>query len=206
MKYTDIAWDFDGTLVDSYPNLTKLMQNALESFGCKEDAQEIRKHLVVTIRHARDFFAEKYGLDPNELSQRFNELKAAEPEILSLFPGIEEVLREIKESGRRNHLYTNRKEDAVHYMEELEILQYFDGLMTYEKMEDYKPNPDGMLKLLAEYEVEPSKMLMVGDRILDLEASKAVGADGCFFNTNRFPVPECADFVVEDIRKLLKYL
>ena len=206
MKYTDIAWDFDGTLVDSYPNLTKLMQDALENFGWKEESEEIRKHLVVTLRHAYDFFAEKYGLEPDELSQRFNLLKKAQPEVLPLFPGIEEVLREIKESGRRNHLYTNRKEDAVHYMGELGILHYFDGLMTYEKMADYKPNPDGMFKLLAEYRVEPSKMLMVGDRILDIEASKGAGADGCFFNTNGLPVPECADFVVEDIRDLLRYL
>ena len=132
MKYTDIAWDFDGTLVDSYPNLTKLMQKALESFGCKEESEEIRKHLVVTLRHARDFFAEKYGLDPDELGQRFNELKEAEPEVLPLFPGVEEVLRQIRESGRRNHLYTNRKEDAVHYMEELGILPYFVGLMSFD--------------------------------------------------------------------------
>ena len=206
MRYTDIAWDFDGTLVDSYPNLTRIMKEALQSFGCTEDDEEIRKCLVVTLRYARDFFAEKYGLVSEELSLRFDQIKNASPEILPLFPGVEEVLRQIKESGRRNHLYTNRKEDAVHYMEELGILPYFDGLMTYEKMEDYKPNPDGMYKLLAEYDVEPSKMLMVGDRILDLEASKAAGADGCFFNTNRLPVPECADFVVEDICELLKYL
>ena len=138
-----------------------MMQKALESFGCKEESEEIRKHLVVTLRHARDFFAEKYGLDPDELGQRFNELKEAEPEVLPLFPGVEEVLRQIKESGRRNHLYTKRREDAVHDMEGLGILQYFDGLMTYEKMADYKPNPDGMFKLLAEYRVEPSQMLMV---------------------------------------------
>lgn len=123
-----------------------------------------------------------------------------------MYSGIEAVLKQIKDSGRRNHLYTNRRQDAVHYLEKLGILHYFEGLMTYEKMTDYKPNPDGMFKLLAEYSIDPSKMLMVGDRDIDLEASKMAGADGCFFNTNNLPVPKCADFVVENIQELLPYL
>ena len=155
---------------------------------------------------ADKFFAEKYGIDRAELHKRYKEIEGFRPELVIPFPRIREVLKEIKESGRRNHLYTNRNHSAIQYLEALGLLPYFDGLMTGEEMADYKPNPDGMYKLMEQYQVEPSKMLMVGDRALDLEASKAAGGDGCFYNTNGTSVPDCADFVVDDIRDIMKYL
>lgn len=206
MRYTDVAWDFDGTLADSYPNCTRALRETLKSYGHDERDEDLRAQLIITSRHAIRYFAEKYGLDPEELRKHHKSVEGFHPELVIPFPGIPEVLRAIKESGRRNHLYTNRNRDAVRYLDALGLLPYFDGLITGEEMERYKPDPDGMYKLLAQYQVDPDKMLMVGDRALDLEASKAAGGDGCFYNTNGTPVPDSADFVVEDIRELLRYL
>lgn len=206
MRYTDVAWDFDGTLADSYPNCIRAMREALKSFGHEESDENVRKELIVTTRHAMTFFAEKYGLDREELRRRYKAMEGFHPELVIPFPGIHEVLKAVKESGRRNHLYTNRDRDAVRYLEALGLREYFDGLMTDEEMAAYKPDPDGMIKLIGRYQIEPAKLLMVGDRALDLDASKSAGGDGCFYNTNGTPVPESADFVVYDIRELLKYL
>ena len=206
MRYTDVAWDFDGTLADSYPNSVRALGEVLRSFGFEESDEDLRAQLIVTSRHAMRYYGEKYGLDPEELRILYLEKAGFHPELVIPFPGIREVLKEIKESGRRNHLYTNRNRLAVRYLDALGLLPYFDGLITGEEMAEFKPHPDGMYKLLEQYQVEPSKMLMVGDRALVLEASKAAGGDGCFYNTNGTSVPDCADFVVEDIRDLMKYL
>lgn len=206
MRYTDIAWDFDGTLADSYPNCTRAFREALETYGYTADEAEIRLKMSQSIRHARDYYADKYGLDGDELHRRYKELEGFRPDAMTLYPGIRETLKTIQDSGRRNHLYTNRNRDAVRYLEAFGILQYFDGLITVENMDKLKPDPDGLLRLCEQFEIPPEKLLMVGDRDVDIRSAKAAGADGCFYNTNGIAVPEGVDVIVEEIGELLGYL
>lgn len=206
MKYTDVAWDFDGTLVDTYPNCTRAFREALESYGYTADEAEIRLKMSITIRHAEEFYAEKFGLDRSELHVRYKQLEGFRPEAMVLYPGIVETLKAIKDSGRRNHLYTNRNRDAVRYLEAFGIRQYFDGMYTQENIGRLKPEPDGLHKLCQEYQIKPEQLLMVGDRWVDIQAAKAARADGCFYNTNDIPVPDGVDILVGDIRELIMLL
>lgn len=206
MRYTDIAWDFDGTLVDTYPNCTRAFREALESYGCTADEEEVRLKMSVTIRHAEEFYAEKFELDRLELHTRYKQKEGFRPDAMVLYPGIEEILKAVKDSGRRNHLYTNRNHDAVRYLEAFGIRQYFDGMYTQENIGKLKPAPDGLRKLCGDYRIIPKKLLMVGDRLVDVQAAKAAGADACFYNTNGIRVPEEADILVRDIRELAGYL
>lgn len=206
MKYTDVAWDFDGTLLDTYPNLVRAFKEALNSYGYTAEEDEIREKMSVTIRHAVTFYAEKYGLDPVELRARHREFEGFRPDLVSLYPGVREVLKAIKESGRRNHLYTNRDRGAVRYLEAYDLLQYFDGLITKEEMSELKPAPGGIIDLCKQYQVDPKRMLMVGDRAVDIDSAKNAGADACFYNTNGIAVPEGTDFEVESLSELLGYL
>ena len=116
------------------------------------------------------------------------------------------ILKAIKESGRRNHLYTNRNRLAIRYLEEFKLLQFFDGFVTSENIGKAKPAPDGMQVLLEQYKIPPQKMLMVGDRALDVDAAKAAGADACFFNSNGIEKPDGADFEIEKMEELLQHL
>lgn len=206
MKYTDIAWDFDGTLVDSYPNCIRAFKEAVESFGYQADEEIIRERMTLTIRHAIEYYSEKYGLDGEELRVRYKELEGFRPDLVHLYPEVAETLKAIKESGRRNHLYTNRNQMALQYLEALGVLEYFDGLITAENIGKLKPEPDGMIRLMEQYQVEAGKMLMVGDRAVDIVSAKGAGADGCFYNTNGIEVPEGTDIVVEHLMDLLNYL
>lgn len=206
MKYTDVAWDFDGTLFDTYPNLVRAFKEAVEHYGYTAEESEIKEKMTLTIRHAVAFYADKYGLDRVELHTLFKELEGFRPDLVTTYPGVEKILKAIKESGRRNHLYTNRNRDAVRYLEAYDLLQYFDGLITKEEMREYKPEPGGMIDLCAKYHVAPEKMLMVGDRAVDIDSAKAAGADACFYNTNGIAVPAGTDFEIDELENLLEHL
>ena len=74
-----------------------MKKKSLESFGYKEDSEEIRKHLVVTMRHARDFFTEKYRplsdwdlevYDPNGNMVGYSYMKNGNVEVVEFDPGI----------------------------------------------------------------------------------------------------------------------
>ena len=206
MKYTDVAWDFDGTLFDTYPNLVRAFKEALSSYGYTANEDEIRQKMSISIRNAVSYYSEKYGLDPVEFRTLHKRLEGFRPDLVTAYPGVAETLRLIKESGRRNHLYTNRNKGAVRYLEVNGLLQYFDGLMTEEEMRELKPAPGGMLDLCKRYQVDPKKMLMVGDRAVDIDSAKNAGVDACFYNTNGILVPEKTDFQIEKLTDLLIYL
>ena len=209
MKYTDIAWDFDGTLIDTYPNTIRIYEEALSSFGWKVPREEIRLNMSISIGHAHKYYAEKYGVECDEIRRRYverRELNGLCLNEMKIYPGVEKTLKAIKESGRRNHLYTNRNRLALRYLEEFNILQYFDGFVTSENIGKSKPAPDGMYVLYHQYGISPEKMLMVGDRAVDIDAAKAAGADACFYNSNKIEVPEGTDFEIKDMEELLQYL
>lgn len=206
MKYTDIVWDFDGTLFDSYPNMVRSLREALEYYGFTAPDAEIHEKMTITVGHAVRFYAEKYHLDPEELSTKRKELEGFRPELVTPYPGVTETLKKIKESGRRNHLFTNRGLASVHYLEANDLLQYFDGLITAECLQELKPSPDGLLQLLKQYGCPPEKMLMVGDRVVDIDSAKNAGTKACFYNTNGIAVPEGTDFEIRKPTDLLAHL
>ena len=206
MKYTDIAWDFDGTLFDSYPNCVRAFCEMLESYGHQEDPEEVKQKMIVTVRYAREFYGQKYGLDPNEMRLRYMECEGFRPDLVKPYPGAAKVLKVIKDSGRRNFLYTNRGHDALPYLEAYDLMQYFDGYITGVEMEEYKPDPSGAFLMRDRYGIEPGKLLMVGDRDVDFLAVKPAGFDGCFFNSNHTEVPDCADFCINELEDVLAYL
>ncbi len=206
MKYTDVAWDFDGTLFDTYPNLVRAFKETLEHYGYTAEENEIRQKMSIAIRNAVTFYCEKYGLDPVEFRALHKKLEGFRPDLVPIYPGVMETLKAIKESGRRNHLYTNRNKGAVRYLEAYDLLQYFDGLMTEEEMCELKPAPGGMIDLCKKYQVKPEQMLMVGDRAVDIDSAKNAGTAACFFNTNGIAVPYGTDFEIENLQDLLRHI
>ncbi len=206
MKYTDIVWDFDGTLVDTYPWFTRIYQETLKEFGYVVPGEEIRAKLLISAECANVFYNETYGIDLDRLGKRYGDLKKENGlcvDEMKVYPGVELVLKTIKERGGRNYLYTNRDRSALQYLEAYGLLQYFDGFVTAENVKKLKPAPEGMYILFEQYGITPERMLMIGDRELDVDAAKAVGADACFYNTNGIEIPENADYAVETLEDLL---
>ena len=52
MKYTDVAWDFDGTLIDTYPNLVRIFKEMLNEYGYTVSKEEIHMKMSVSIGYA----------------------------------------------------------------------------------------------------------------------------------------------------------
>ena len=57
-------WDFDGTLMDTYPNITRYLKLALKDFGIDADQTEILERMMVRIPVAIQQYAEQYSLPP----------------------------------------------------------------------------------------------------------------------------------------------
>ena len=69
-----------------------------------------------------------------------------------------------------------------------------------------KPDPGGLLKLAAAWDVSPSEMVMVGDYRFDLDCGRAAGARTVLVNLPENPWPELADWHAADCAALRRMI
>ena len=56
MRYRHFVWDFDGTLFDTYPRMTKSFQHALAVCGVQADEADILPRIKISVGSARDSY------------------------------------------------------------------------------------------------------------------------------------------------------
>jgi len=69
-----------------------------------------------------------------------------------------------------------------------------------------KPDPGGLLKLAAAWDVSPSAMVMVGDYRFDLDCGRAAGTRTVLVNLPENPWPELADWHAADCAVLRRMI
>lgn len=194
MRYQQVFWDFDGTLVDTYPGMVKAFGEALVACGVNDfeiDSEDIyramRQHSLGT---AYQRFTAEYQVDRDRLSKIYEQLAAPLLNETVAFPGVAELLAVVVANGGRNFLLTHRNRRALDRLTTLHLDQYFSGYVT--KDDDYprKPDPTSLLALCQQYSVDPHAAIMIGDRNLDVAAGHRAGMAGALFDPEHLIVDE----------------
>ena len=210
VKYCDIAWDFDGTLYNSYPFIVQCIRQSLEKFGYTDTEENIALYAHVTVGHALEHYAPLCGCEKADLLHWYRVFSAEISPLTVPYEGIPELLRDITLAGGRNHICSNRS--AVRCKEYLDrdgLSQYFDVFSGPDVAPGIvaKPAPDLIRVILDARRIPPEELLMVGDRNLDIEAAHAAGAVGCFIDIDGFATVTChPEFFAADVAELRKIL
>lgn len=194
MRYSQLFWDFDGTLVDTYPGMVAafgeaLVASGVNDFEIDQDAiyQTMRQHSLGT---ALQRFSAEYQLDVSRL-KRLYQLRA-EPRLADapVFDGAAEILAATVAAGGRNFLLTHRNHRAMDRLATADLAQYFSGQVTADDDYPRKPNPTSLLALCQQYAVKRQSALMIGDRNLDVQAGHRAGMAGALFDPEHLIVDE----------------
>lgn len=203
MRYTDIAWDFDGTLFNSYPFMLNCFKKSLACFGFEDTDEHIMRHLVVMVKHAAQYYQDRAGIPAEHIMEKYRYYDhIPDFEQVKPFEGVAGILAYVVQSGRKNHLFTHRNQTALQYLEHHGLNRYFTECITSEQGFPIKPDPTALLYLMEKQHIEPNRLLMVGDRKIDLDCVKNAGGDACFFNSNHLPVPSTADYTITAFTEL----
>ncbi|MCM2678352.1 phosphoglycolate phosphatase [Echinimonas agarilytica] len=178
-----IAFDLDGTLIDSAPDLgaalnQMLTQLNLPSVGMAEVRGWVgngMKMLVTRslVHHAAD-------ASESAIQHALALFSAAYAQHLSIntvvYNGVMESLTALYKAGYRLALITNKAScylpdilRAYHMDEMFEVVLGGDSLL------EKKPHPLPLLHVCEAFDVEPHQLLMVGDSKNDIEAGKNAG-------------------------------
>lgn len=97
-------------------------------------------------------------------------------------PGIEEVIKEIKASGRGLYLLSNFNSRLRGELHLAPSLLLFDGLVISGEVGLVKPNADIYEHLLRTYGLDASECIFVDDRADNLEAGEKLGIKSYLFD------------------------
>jgi len=163
----NILWDFDGTLINTYPAYTAIVQRVL---GNEVDKEEIYNQLKISYPHTIEF----YGLTEKQV-QEIDLLKAdMKPADVIPFAGVEEVLRFAKKNVIMTHKDRKGVEDILGFHR---LDHYFADMVTIDDGYPRKPHTAAYEYLHTKHKID----LAIGDRALDLIPAKKIGIQTCSF-------------------------
>lgn len=179
-----IAFDLDGTLIDSVPDLTVAVQSSLTEVGLTAPSEELVRDWVgngapmlveraltwaieqapaqVLQATAYDAFMRHYSAAPNALTQ--------------LYPGVQPTLNALHQQGYKLVLITNKPERFITpLLSHFELLPLFTLCLGGDSLAEKKPSPLPLLHAAQTLDIPPSASVMVGDSRHDIAAGKAAG-------------------------------
>ena len=207
MIYTDLIYDFDGTIADSYPIFTESFLCLIkEKYGITADYDEVMGHLKVSVSAA----SKAFGIVGDE-AKAFHEVFRDHRDDLMLekgrpMDGAEEILRFVIEHGGRNYIYTHSPNYIWEFLEKWDLRKYFVGGVTADFGFPAKPAPNGLNYICEHYALNKSKTLMIGDRSIDVDAGKNAGVKGVLLDPDGFYRGYSADYTVTHLTQISAFL
>ena len=178
--YKYVLFDLDGTISDPKVGICTSVQQALKKFGI--DVPDINTLTPFIGPPLRDSFRDFYHIKPEDMEDviaayraRFSTVGLFEND---LYDGIPELLKALKENGRKLALASSKPRVFVQkILDHFEISDYFDVIMGSE-LDGTRENKSEIiaecLRLLSiDANGDLSECAMVGDRKYDVEAAIA---------------------------------
>jgi phosphoglycolate phosphatase len=171
-----VLFDFDGTLIDSYPAIAASVNHvrALHGLGPLSVA-EVKRHVG---RGPTYLLARTVG--GPDVSADVEAYRAHHPTVLregtTLLPGARQTLEGLHARGIKLGVCSNKPvaftRELVAY---LGVSAFLDVVLGPEDVGRLKPAPDVLLTALTRLGVAPAEALYVGDMTVDVETARAAG-------------------------------
>ena len=176
-RFDLIAFDWDGTLFDSTAIIVRCIQAAVRDVGGvvptdQAAAYVIGMGLTQALAHAApDMPPEKYP----ELGNRYRFHYLQRQDDLSLFEGVLPLLSDLRERGHLLAVATGKSRRGLdESLHSVDLRGVFDSSRTADQTAG-KPHPLMLQELMAELDVLPGRLLMIGDTTHDLQMAVNAG-------------------------------
>lgn len=166
----NILWDFDGTIMDTYPIYTEIFQHIA---GEHVSNAEILKQMKVSFGQAEAHFLF------TEQQKKQLRLECDQISVVSVcpFPYVEEVLKR----ANLNVIMTHKsKQQVIDILTYHGLYDYFIDMVTSDDDFPRKPDASSYRYLHERYNLN----LAIGDREIDILPAKELGLKTCLFQNN----------------------
>lgn len=178
-KIKGVLFDMDGVLVDSMPYHAKAWREVLLEEGIPLTLHDIYSREGMSGNDSvREFYQQYNKPDPEvavleEIRRRT--LKKFESYSVSLFPGIDKLLKRLVDDGIKLGLVTGSSRFVVDKFIPADILELFSAFVTADKIARCKPFPDPYLKGAELLGLVSENIIAVENAPMGIKSAKSAG-------------------------------
>ncbi|CAK0772283.1 phosphoglycolate phosphatase [Gammaproteobacteria bacterium] len=173
MTYQLIIFDWDGTLIDSEAHIVACFQRAALDLGLPLLSRAAVRNIIGLglVEASAVLLPELDGVGRQTLADRYRHhyFLSAEPIPSSPFPGVEETLCRLYDNGHLLAVATGKSRRGLdRALRETNLGHFFHTTRCADETHS-KPNPQMLLEILEELELNPGHAVMIGDTEYDME-------------------------------------
>jgi phosphoglycolate phosphatase len=176
-----IAFDLDGTLVDTAPDLISTLNLVLAGEGLPPVAYDDARRMIgggARRMIERALIAEGRSVGEAELDRMFaifiDHYRAHIADRSRPFPQVESVLQRLAGEGFRLAVCTNKLESlSVRLLDALNLSRYFAAICGQDTFGIQKPDPQMLRLTIRRAGGDVERAIMIGDSITDVRTARA---------------------------------
>lgn len=171
MKPKLVIFDFDGTLGDTRHNIVVTLQRTMLLMGLSLRSEaECASTIGLTLE---DSFRTMYPEidEAKECVATYRDIfyQSIEELTPNLFEGVSDTLARLHAMDIKMSIASSRSSPSLLlFLRNMAIANYFGVVLGSDNVTRHKPEPEPVLRSLAEYGVKPSEALVVGDMPVDV--------------------------------------
>lgn len=175
-----IIFDFDGTIIDSESDISKIIVDTFREISINLDENDLNYIIGIKWINIFDYLFDKYNiknviqqirLENNIMAKYYESL-----ENIKIIPGVIDTIKELFTSYKIGLVSGSNIKDILFVLDKLDILKYFNVVLGAEDYLLSKPNPSGYLKAMDILQVDPSKCVIFEDSLAGVESGVSSGA------------------------------
>lgn len=171
-------FDMDGTILDSMHMWATIASDYLDSYNVPHNDDVNKLIESYTLRNAAKYFIE-LGLNKtvDEIVKDIYDFSLNKYKTeLSAKPGMAELIKRLHEKGDTICLLSaSPVQCATAAFERLDILKYFDKLLSCQDLETDKTVPETFIKAAASLGFKPEDTIVYEDALYSIRSAKAAG-------------------------------
>jgi len=213
-----VIFDWDGTLADTRSFLIKTFQASFNQLGCKVSDEFIDKRIGMGAHEIIEEALKNAGFstDPKvikEIVKKRTNIQMALTKTINLFEGTTLLLDALYGKVSIGLATMASRSIIEQILEEKNIRQYFDAIVTITDVSHSKPNPEIFITCARRMKRHPLDCIVVEDAIFGVQAAKKAGMRCIALTQGAYSQREFeeynADLIVSSIRdreKILKFI
>lgn len=206
MKYKNFLWDFDGTLLNTYPAMVKAFYKTCLDYDIPADEDIILEKMKISVQAVIDFYMKRFNFPASFLDDFQRNRSEMEKQYVEPYIDTKIILEEIVENGCFNYVVTHRGTSTLELLKKYDLEKYFIEIVIKDKGFARKPNPQSIQYLVEKYEMNVDETIMIGDRILDIEAGRNAGVHSCFYDEFNTEKDLGSDITVSKLSEIALYI
>ena len=173
MKPKLVIFDFDGTLGDTRHNIVVTLQRTMSLLGLPlRSESECASTIGLTLEDSfRTMYPEIDEAKAKECVATYRDIfyQSIEELTPNLFEGVSDTLARLHAMDIKMSIASSRSSPSLLlFLRNMAIAKYFGVVLGSDNVTRHKPEPEPVLRSLAEYDVKPSEALVVGDMPVDV--------------------------------------